>query len=45
MTRKFQATIPKEVRKLLGLDKGDLLVFLRVRGEIVLKKGAVTVNS
>jgi AbrB family looped-hinge helix DNA binding protein len=45
VTRKFQATIPKAVRKYLGLDNGDLVVFLKVRDEIVLKRGMVRIIS
>jgi AbrB family looped-hinge helix DNA binding protein len=45
VTRKFQATIPKAVRKHLGLDNGDLVVFLKVRDQIVLKRGMVKVTS
>ena len=44
ITRKFQATVPKAVRKHLGLDNGDLLVFLKDRNEIVLKKGTVKID-
>jgi len=43
VTRKFQATVPKAVRKHLSLDNGDLLVFLKTHNEIILKKGAVKV--
>jgi AbrB family looped-hinge helix DNA binding protein len=43
VTRKFQATVPKAVRKHLSLDDGDLLVFLKNRDEIVLKKGRVEI--
>jgi len=45
VTRKFQATVPKLVREQLSLDNGDLLVFLRVHDEIVVKKGRVTVGE
>lgn len=45
VTRKFQATVPKQVRQYLSLDDGDLLVFLRVHDEIVVKKGTVTVGK
>ena len=41
VTRKFQATVPKPVREHLGLDNGDLLVFVKRDNEIVLKKGRV----
>ena len=45
VTRKFQATVPKPVRKHLSLDNGDLLVFLKDHGEIVLKKGTVKIHQ
>ncbi len=45
ITRKFQATIPKLVRKHLGLDTGDLLVFVKVQNEIVLKRGTVRISN
>jgi AbrB family looped-hinge helix DNA binding protein len=45
ITRKFQATIPKLVREHLSLDKGDLLVFIKVQNEIVLKRGAVRITK
>jgi AbrB family looped-hinge helix DNA binding protein len=44
VTRKFQATVPKTVRTLLGLDDGDLLVFLRNNDGVILKKGTVTIE-
>jgi len=45
VTRKFQATVPKAVRKLLSLGDGDLLVFLKNRDEIVLKRGRVEIDE
>jgi AbrB family looped-hinge helix DNA binding protein len=45
VTRKFQATVPKSVREHLGLDNGDLLVFVKRRQEIVLKKGKVSITK
>ena len=45
ITRKFQATIPKAVRELLGLDNGDLVVFVKFQNEIVLKRGTVGVSN
>ncbi|MGD0175596.1 MAG: AbrB/MazE/SpoVT family DNA-binding domain-containing protein [Candidatus Bathyarchaeia archaeon] len=44
VTRKFQATVPKPVRILLGLDDGDLLVFLKDQDAVVLKKGTVRIE-
>jgi len=45
ITRKFQATVPKLVREHLSLDDGDLLVFLKVHDEIVVKRGTVTIDK
>ena len=45
MTRKFQATVPKAVRKHLSLGNGDLLVFLIDDNEIVLKRGSVVIDK
>ena len=45
VTRKFQATVPKAVRKHLRLNYGDLLVFLKENNEIVLKKGTVKIEK
>lgn len=45
VTRKFQATVPKAVRKHLSLDYGDLLVFLKEDNEIVVKKGTVKIDK
>ena len=45
MTRKFQATVPKAVRKHLSLNDGDLLVFLKDDDEILLKKGRVKMEE
>ena len=45
ITRKFQATIPKAVRKHLSLDNGDLVVFVKVQNEIVLKRGTVRISK
>jgi len=45
VTRKFQATVPKAVRKHLSLGNGDLLVFLINDDEIILKKGSVIIDK
>jgi len=45
VTRKFQATVPKTVREQLSLGNGDLLVFLKVHDDIVLKKGTVRIHK
>lgn len=45
VTRKFQATVPKAVRKHLSLENGDLLVYLIDDNEIILKKGSVIIHK
>lgn len=45
VTEKFQATIPGPVRKLLRLTSGDRLVFLTERGNVLVKKGRVEIQS
>jgi AbrB family looped-hinge helix DNA binding protein len=45
VTRKFQATVPKDVRNHLKLKRGDLLVFLKEEDAILLKKGRVEVEQ
>jgi len=44
LTSKFQATIPKAVRDFMRLDKGDLLVFVINKNEVVLKKGEIKIK-
>lgn len=38
MTQKYQATVPQEIRKILGLHQGDLLAFDIVEEKVILKK-------
>jgi len=39
ITSKYQLTLPKEVRKRLGVERGDRLVFeTRAGGEVVIRK-------
>jgi AbrB family looped-hinge helix DNA binding protein len=45
LTRKFQVTVPKYVRKLLKLDAGDLLVFVRENEQILLKRAKVSIKD
>lgn len=44
LSRKFQVTIPKDVRKLLRLDAGDLLVFVKDRRHVLLKRGEIKIE-
>jgi AbrB family looped-hinge helix DNA binding protein len=45
ITGKFQVTLPKSVRELLGADNGDFLVFIKVHDTIVVKRGRVEVKD
>ncbi len=38
VTPKYQATIPLAVRRFLGIEKGDRVVFEQVAGQIVIRK-------
>lgn len=42
---KFQVTIPKDVRESLGIDVGDLIVFVNDRNEVTLKRGEITIRD
>jgi AbrB family looped-hinge helix DNA binding protein len=37
VTSKGQVTIPKEIRKFLGIDKGDDIIFEKVNNYVVIK--------
>ena len=45
ITTKSQVTIPKAVRDIFELQKGDLVVFVGARGQILLKKGTLKVEA
>ncbi len=45
ITGKFQVTIPKSVREILGLENGDLLVFVIDGGQISLRKGKLEIEK
>jgi len=45
LTSKFQTTVPKRVRDILKLDTDDRLVFARIDGQIVVKKGRIKVET
>jgi AbrB family looped-hinge helix DNA binding protein len=40
LTQKYQATIPQEIRKFLGLIKGDTLSFEVLNGKVLVKKAS-----
>ncbi len=45
LSTKHQVTIPKSVRRVLKLQGGDLIVFVRAGDRIVLRKGKVKVEG
>ena len=45
ITGKSQVTVPKAVRDIFKLEKGDLLVFVRSKGQIVVRKGKVELET
>ena len=45
VTHKFQATIPRAVRDLLGLDSGDRIVFVMEDDHVAVKKGKLEVEA
>jgi len=44
ITGKSQVTIPKAVREVVKLEKGDLVVFVDEKDQVVIKKGRVRVE-
>lgn len=40
-----QVTIPKEVRERLGLEKGDLVIFVETEGGVVIKPAEIVMSS
>jgi AbrB family looped-hinge helix DNA binding protein len=45
ITGKYQLTLPKPVREILGASNGDLLVFVKENGTIVVKRGTVKIDE
>jgi AbrB family looped-hinge helix DNA binding protein len=45
LSSKFQVTVPRNIRNILGLKAGDLLVFLIEGDEILLKRGEVQIQD
>lgn len=41
LSKQGQATIPKEVRKLLDISEGDIIAFMEEEGNIIIKKALV----
>ena len=44
LSKKFQITVPKRVRKILRLDSEDLVVFIIKRKDIVIRRGKVALG-
>ena len=44
ITGKSQVTIPKAVREVVKLEKGDLVVFVDEKDQVMIKKGRVRVE-
>jgi AbrB family looped-hinge helix DNA binding protein len=44
LTRRFQVTIPREIRKLLRLDAGPRLVLIKHDGTVVVTRDTITVE-
>jgi len=44
LSPKYQITVPKRVREILGLDKGDIIHFLEEDGRIFIVKGPIEVE-
>lgn len=45
ITGKYQVTLPKSVREILGANNGDLLIFVKENGTIVVKRGIVKIDE
>jgi AbrB family looped-hinge helix DNA binding protein len=45
LSSKFQVTVPRDIRSLLGLKAGDLLVFVVKGDEVLLKRGEVQIQD
>jgi AbrB family looped-hinge helix DNA binding protein len=45
VTGKYQLTLPKRVREYLRADNGDLMVFIREEGKILVKRAVVKVEE
>jgi len=45
ITGKYQLTLPKNVRELLRAENGDLIVFVKDNGKVLVKRGTVTVEE
>ncbi len=44
LSKKFQITVPKRVREILGLDSDDLVVFVVKKRDVVIRRGRVTIR-
>ncbi len=45
VTGKHQLTLPKSVREFLRAENGDLIVFIKDHGRILVKRGTVKIEE
>lgn len=45
LSSKFQVTIPRTVRAFLKTEAGDLILFIKDDGNVLLKKGEVRIKE
>jgi len=45
LSSKSQVTIPKIVRELLRVEAGDLVLFVKDNGNVLIKKGEVRIKD
>jgi len=45
LSSKFQVTIPRTVREFLELEDGDLILFVKDNGDVLVKKGEVRIKE
>jgi len=45
ITGKYQLTLPRDVRNLLGAGNGDLIVFIKDHERILVKRGTVKIEE
>jgi AbrB family looped-hinge helix DNA binding protein len=45
LSRKYQVTVPKNARRLLELDAGDMLIFATENGELLIRRGKLLIEE
>ncbi|SDY84242.1 AbrB/MazE/SpoVT family DNA-binding domain-containing protein [Thermoactinomyces sp. DSM 45892] len=45
VSKQGQASIPKELRKLLNIEEGDIVAFTQKDGNIIIQKATVVVEN